>query len=299
MEDKFIDWNPTQRSLDLIDTINDILDDYRSQGYILTLRQLYYQLVAGDFIPNSQSEYKKIGSVVNKGRLAGMIDWSMIEDRVRKPESNTHWKSPRQILDAAVKNYYENRWLTQEHFVEVWCEKDAVSNIIQPVCSKWDVTFMANRGYSSQSALYEASQRFTAAHFEGHVLHLIYLGDHDPSGMDMTRDVSDRMATFLDWRDGIAEEHIPVTMERIALNMDQVQQYNPPENPAKQTDSRFEGYADLYGTKSWELDALQPSVLEALVEDAVTDHIDMAAWDQAVDLEVASREKLKEIAEGV
>lgn len=299
MKEEFILWRPRGRSLELIDIINDILEDYRSQGYKLTLRQLYYQLVAGDHIPNNQREYKKIGNVVNKGRLAGLVDWDMIEDRVRKPEKNIHWRDPKHIIDAAVNGYYEDRWKYQSEYVEVWCEKDAVSNIIQPVCSKWDVIFMANRGYSSQSALYEAGKRFESAHFEGKVLHLIYLGDHDPSGMDMTRDVKDRMELFLEYREGVAEENIPIVVERIALNMPQVKLYNPPENPAKQTDSRFDVYRDQYGDASWELDALQPSVLEQLVDDSVEAHVDHAMWDKAVDLEAASKQKLIDIADNL
>jgi hypothetical protein len=298
MKEEFTPWRPSARSMELIDIINDILEDYRSQGYKLTLRQLYYQLVAGDHIPNNQREYKKIGNVVNKGRLAGFIDWNMIEDRVRNPKENTHWRNPKHILDAAVNGYYESRWKYQNEYVEVWCEKDAVSNIIQPVCSKWDVIFMANRGYSSQSALYEAGKRFEAAHFEGKYLHLIYLGDHDPSGMDMTRDVEDRMNLFLGYREE-AEEDIPIVVDRIALNMPQIKLYNPPENPAKQTDSRFEVYADQYGDASWELDALQPSVLEQVVDDAVEAHVDHALWDKAVDLEAASKQTLQNIADNL
>ena len=68
-------------SLAIIDQANEIIDEYQADGYDLTLRQLYYQFVARNLIPNSQSEYNKLGTAINNGRLAGLIDWDAIKDR--------------------------------------------------------------------------------------------------------------------------------------------------------------------------------------------------------------------------
>jgi hypothetical protein len=265
----------------LLDKVNQILELYEQQGYCLTLRQLYYQLVARDIIPNSVKQYKALGNVVNKARLAGIIDWRMIEDRVRTPQSNGHWYSPQEIIQSDVDYYYRDHWPNQKHMLEVWCEKDAVSNIIQPVCSKWDVTFMANRGYSSQTAMYDAFNRVERAQDQGKKVTLIYLGDHDPSGIDMTRDIDDRMGLFIN-----KMESKFGNVKRIALNMDQVIKYHPPENPAKITDSRYATYVSNYGKSSWELDALEPKVLAKLVECAITKHVDkkeFARVDQVIE----------------
>lgn len=225
MKEFFEEWNPSKKSKWLIAQINEILGDYEAQGYELTLRQLYYQLVSRDLIPNNVSEYNKVGNVVSRGRLAGLIDWRMIEDRVRVPKSRAHWESPQEILKQATNQYYRDRWKNQEYYIEVWCEKDAVSNILEPVCHKYDVTFLANRGYSSQSAMYNASQRFDRAVQEGKEISIIYFGDHDPSGIDMTRDIIDRQSLFL-------QHDASNDVIRAALNMDQVEEYRPPENPA-------------------------------------------------------------------
>lgn len=292
MLEKFLDWRPTGKSADLIDLINSILDDYASQGYRITLRQLYYQLVAGDHIPNTQHEYKKLGYLVNRGRMAALIDWDLIEDRSRSSQSNTHWDSPKQIIRAAAEGYQENRWNNQDCYIEVWCEKDAVSNVIQPVCSSWDVRFMANRGYLSQSAMYEGAMRFRDAEDQGKAVSLLYLGDHDPSGIDMHLDIQHRMEVFLS--DSL------ITIDRIALTRDQIQQYKLPTNPAKQTDSRFTKYQRLHNTPfSWELDALQPLVLRTIVETEILRYIDEDRWAEAEDLESISKQKLKNIADTI
>ena len=293
MKEKFIDWRPASASKSLLIDITKIFKHYKELGYRLTLRQLYYQLVSRDIIPNSTKEYSKLGNVVSKGRLSGLLDWSMIEDRVRIPKRNQHWNTPNEILKAAAHSFYMDRWKGQEYYVEVWVEKDAVSNIIEPVCSKYDVLFMANRGYASQTAIYDAFHRVRNS-YAGECKQpvVIYLGDHDPSGIDMTRDITQRLETFLE-SDG---DCVPI-IRRIALNLDQVKKYQPPENPAKMTDSRFKAYREKYGFSSWELDALEPSVLETLVENEINRWVDMDLFNKIEDKEDEQKQKLIDLSD--
>lgn len=292
MKEAFIEWNPQQDSLVLLSDINNILTEYKEEGYKLTVRQLYYQLVAGDIIPNNINQYQKITQIIGKARMSGMIDWDMIEDRVRVPSKNTHWDDPEQILQACISSYYKTRWVNQDYYVEVWCEKDAVSNIIEPVCRKWDVLFMANRGYSSLSAMYEAYQRFADAIEDGKAVTVIYVGDHDPSGMDMTRDIRERLTTFLS-----KDEHVNIMpVSRAALNMDQIEEHEPPENPAKKIDPRYKTYAEQYGDSSWELDALKPDVLSGIIEDSILDFLDEDEFQREADKEEREKDTLRDIA---
>jgi len=288
MKEQFIDWNPNSKTIMLLVSITDVLEDMEAQGYVLTLRQLYYQLVAKTIIPNAVKEYHNLGRVVSKGRLAGLIDWRMIEDRVRVPDKNTHWLDGAQILRSAASSFYKDRWEDQEMHVEVWCEKDAVSNIIIPICRKWDVLFMANRGYSSQSAMYDAYNRYYDAECSDKRGVLIYLGDHDPSGMDMARDIEDRLQTF-----GLQN----TVVYRVALNMSQIHLYKPPKNPAKLTDSRSANYIMQYGNSSWELDALSPAVLSQIVEDAVLERVDEDLFAEVEKEEAEVKARITKVAE--
>jgi hypothetical protein len=267
--------------------IEVVLDEYIQMGYSLTLRQLYYQLVSSDRIPNKQAEYKKLGKLVSQARLAGLIDWYMIEDRVRNRSLNTHWDNPQQILDATAKSYYLDRWQNQNYHVEVWCEKDAVSNILQPVCRKWDVSFMANRGYTSQSAMWRSCQRFKYAIEDEKEIVIIYLGDHDPSGIDMVRDIIDRTELLTDGQN--------INTCHIALILDQINEYKPPENPAKVTDSRYETYRNKHGESCWELDALRPDVLADILEKEIMNWIDLDEFGRIEKQEAEERELLKNL----
>jgi hypothetical protein len=250
----FIDRKFSEARLAMVNYANTIIREYQTQGFTLTLRQLYYQFVSRDLLPNKQSEYKRLGSVINDARLAGLIDWDAIEDRTRNLKSESFWSSPNEILESAAYGYRANIWESQDYYIEVWLEKEAVVGVIEPVCRRWRTPYFACRGYSSQSEQWRAGKRFAQMIRFGKRVLVLHLGDHDPSGIDMSRDNDERLAMF-------ARYSMNLELKRIALNMNQVEQYNPPPNPAKMTDIRFGGYAAAYGDESWELDALSPVVI--------------------------------------
>lgn len=288
MREQFIERKFSAASLAVIETANSILGEYESQGLVLTLRQLYYQFVTRAIIPNKQSEYKRIGSIINDGRLAGLIDWSMMEDRTRTLRTITKWESPSSIVEAVADQYQEDLWENQTFRPEVWIEKDALVGVIERACRELRVEHFACRGYSSQSAQYEAGHRFRRYTQNGQTPVVFHLGDHDPSGIDMTRDNQDRLEMFS--RSG-------VEVKRLALNFNQVEQYNPPPNPAKETDSRHSSYAAKHGDESWELDALEPTVIDRLIRDNVGRLIDRKKWRRAEEREADNRAKLQAVSD--
>ncbi len=311
-------------SLAVIDQANGILTEYAGQGYDLTLRQLYYQFVARGIIANKDTEYKRLGSIINDARLAGEIDWDHITDRTRNVRQNSHWGSPQDIVRSCANQFQLDKWDTQDNYVEVWVEKDALVGVLEVACRPLDVAHFSCRGYTSQSEIWGASQRLLDKIRAGKRVHVIHLGDHDPSGIDMTRDIVDRLTLFLtyhgirDVADGNPKQEgetgkdyearvkpimmdswrcsNPVKVYRIALNMDQVRQYNPPPNPAKLTDSRAQGYIKKYGDESWELDALDPATITALIQGAVENLRDDEKWEKRVAEEKEARRTLLDVA---
>jgi hypothetical protein len=273
--------------LRVIELANEICASYRAQGYDLTLRQLYYQFVARDLIPNSDRSYKNLGNTVNAARLAGLIDWNYIVDRTRNLRDQPHWRDPEQIVEAVAAQYLTDRWANQPTYVEVWVEKDALVGVIASACTPLDVPYFSCRGYTSQSELWGAAQRIIRRNNRGQKAVVVHLGDHDPSGIDMSRDIADRFDLF-----GAA-----ATVQRIALNRDQVDRYQPPPNPAKLTDSRAKGYISAHGRHSWELDALDPTTLAALIRSAVLEHRDEAQWARDTDAMEQQRAILAAVSE--
>lgn len=280
--------NFKRATLQMIETLNGIIGEYMSAGYTLTVRQLYYQLVARDIIPNTDRSYQYITRVVNDGRIAGLIDWDAIEDRTREFISRSRWTNPKDIFLASAKQFHTDPWLTQEYRPVVIVEKEALVGVFQRVCHDYDVPLLAARGYPSASVMREfvTTQVLTS---EQEVV-MLHFGDHDPSGIDMTRDIDDRVELFCDgMRAGI--------LRRLALNTDQVKHYKPPPNPAKQTDSRFVRYKKKFGTQSWELDALNPQLLSNLARDAIHELINKPNWEKWERKEAKTRAAMQKHAE--
>ena len=278
--------------LKLIKTCNSIIQEYQDDGLVLTLRQLYYQLVSRDVIPNRVQEYKRLGDVVNDARMAGLMDWSAIEDRTRNLNTMAHWDSPYNILAACASQFRMDRWANQDIYLECWIEKEALAGVFERACRPLDVPYFCCRGYVSQSEMWGAAQRFVPHVNRGKSIVILHFGDHDPSGIDMTRDIRDRLTMFLDHHTAP-----DITIDRLALNMDQVLQYNPPENPAKTTDSRFASYAEQFGESSWELDALNPRTLNKLVLDNVHRHANVDLFKETRESEAQARASLQTVAD--
>lgn len=177
--------------------INEIIEEYRQMGYTLTLRQLYYQLVTRKVIANQIAEYQKLSILLGKGRMGGIVDWNAIEDRVRAPRSPYTVEDPKDALQDAIDTYRIDRSKYQTEYIEVWVEKDALSGVLYPVTSKYSIPLMVNRGYSSITAMYKAYLRLHRKLQYGKNITIIYLGDHDPSGLDMIRDIKTRLLMFL------------------------------------------------------------------------------------------------------
>ena len=285
MKHCYKDFNFRQKTLGIINKANEIIKEYRAEGYDLTLRQLYYQFVARDIIPNKQAEYKKLGSIVNDGRLAGLIDWNSIVDRTRKHEQNGHWNSPAEIIATAAKSYAIDSRADQDDYLEVWVEKDALVGVIERACEPLDVGYFSCRGYVSQSAMWRAGGRFIDEELRNCIL--LHLGDHDPSGINMTEDIQKRLDMF----------GADVDVVRIALNMEQVEEYQPPPNPVKQTDSRSGDYEDKFGDECWELDALDPRVITELIEGHIEERTDEIKRDGLITKQEKDRKKLQKISD--
>jgi len=284
--------NFQKKSLALIEQINAILSEYREQGYTLTLRQIYYQLVGRDIIKNDQKVYDNLGTLIKNGRNAGLVDWDMIEDRTRELHELPSWETPADIIQAAANQYRRDLWEGQKNYCEVWVEKDALASIVEKAADRWNCPCFSCRGYDSTSSIREAALRFIGKAEQGRECFIIHIGDCDPSGQHMTEDIGNRLDFY----------KATVKVERIALNMDQVELYKLPPNVLKKdkekkkySDSRAMAYIKKYGTKSWEVDALRPEVLTELITTAIKNRLDQKKYKQAEKRMMAEREKINDL----
>ena len=264
---------------DLITEIDAIANDYEQRSMRLTVRQCYYQLVSRAIIQNSKTEYENIVDLVRDGRLAGLLDWEAFEDRGRYVRENPHWNSPKEIIEAAARQYRIDTRQTQPYYIEAWIEKDSLVSILEDICRPLDVSCLSCRGFSRVTALYEASERIKA---DGRPSIILYCGDHDPSGLRIAQNIAERFSqTF---------ELTNLTFRRIGITYEQVKAMNLPPFPAKEKDKNYDWYVRTTGlTEAWEVDALPPEVLKKLYTDALSEYTDFTELERMREREKADK----------
>lgn len=178
---KYIDKSFSDGTVNTIIQANRIIEEYEADGLSLTLRQLYYQFVSRDLIPNKQTEYKRLGDIISNGRLAGLVDWEAIEDRTRNLKRYYHNTDPGDAVRDALWQFKLDKWDDQPFYPEVWIEKEALVGVIARICEDLDVPYFACKGYTSQSEMWRAAMRMEERDDRGQTPVIIHLGDMTPA----------------------------------------------------------------------------------------------------------------------
>ncbi len=293
-------------SQNIIKQAEIIINEFIADEYDLTVRQLYYQFIARDLFPenrrwqwtgrrwvrdsngtkNADPNYEWLGGIIRDARMAGLINWLAIVDRTRSVERNSHWDGPEDILQSCAEGFRIDTRADQDKHIEVWIEKDALVGVTERICKELDINYLSCRGYLSLSVMWRAAQRFIKKERGGKNVIVLHLGDHDPSGIDMSRDIQDRLRLF-----GSKAEVV-----RIALNFEQIEELNPPPSPAKTTDSRYGPYIDEFGEDTWELDALDPREITTLIREGVEKYTDQERLNAKINEQIAYINKLQSVA---
>jgi hypothetical protein len=271
----------------IVELVNKILSQYTMP---LTLRQVFYRLVADYNYPNTKPAYTQLSKQLVEARERGDIDETRIEDRSREfLGGDQGFDGLEEFLDYQIneflsspKYYCRKMWTEQPKFVVVWVEKDALSKIISSVAERYNVITAPSRGYASYTYIKQAIEMFP---IDKEIV-ILHFADHDPSGLDMTRDLQER---FNDYYSG------DVKVERVALTYSQVQKYHLSPNPTKTADPRATEYISRFGNQCWELDALDPNELQKLVLESIKRHIDAEKWNKTLEEERQERQELEKI----
>lgn len=306
-------YRPEAKTVELLHHVIAVIGEYRSAGLVLTLRQLFYQLVSRDILKNTLQEYKRVGEVVSRARRAAILDWEALEDRIRRPFSPPEYENLDSLMQAALNSFRLPRLKGQDRYVELWVEKDALAGVLAPIANEYHVPLMVNRGYSSTSAMKEAGERIRVQveRIGCEDVTILYLGDFDPSGEDMVRDIQQRLDEYVNsgtifefnpktkkheaetsFDRAIRLRRTSVEVEKLALTMEQIKKYKPPPNTAKKTDSRWKEFVKKHGHSSWEVDALPPLVLRQLIEGRLDDLIDDKLVKKIVKVEDLEKKRL-------
>jgi hypothetical protein len=268
-----------KESLMLLEQVRDVIQQY---DFPLTLRQIYYQLVAKQIIPNLQKYYFKLSRLCVIGRDKGFLSEDSFADRLREIEKVSSWINLSDFAETAKNAYRKDKWVNQDNYIEIWTEKDALRGVISPITNKWDVGLLVVRGQVSRTAIYEASQRYKQKKEEEKECYLFYFGDFDPSGLSIFNSLQNRIENF----------QVSVVFERIALTQSQIEQYRLPQDPAKKSDPNYKRFVEKYGDNVVELDSLPPDVLRLYVEDCIKQSLNLEKLKEILEEEKEEKKKL-------
>lgn len=257
-----------------------------------TLRQLFYRAVSAGLMPNTPAEYKRLGALMTRGREEGIINRRWIVDHVRATMKPSSWSGLTDFSETVREAYRKDYWASLPHYVCVFVEKDAIAGTIQPVTHRNNVALHVVRGYCSVSFASEIADDWKQIEKP---IFAYYLGDHDPSGYDLERDLREKLSrysgrTIYDHNHYLAGG---VTWKRLGVSPDDFDELNLIKLPVKKTDNRASGFVAKYGDYAAEVDAIPPSELRRRVEEAIDEHIDAETWNRLVDVEKAERETFR------
>lgn len=279
----------TELQLDKLNKVTAILEELKDYKP-LTLRQVYYQLVGKGYIENKVSQYGMLSKLLKYARIEGLIDWEDIEDRVRAYHDLTGWETPEDYIQASLRqflNTYSRDLLqSQDVYLEIWIEKDALSSIFTRVARPYTIPVVVCRGFSSVSFLNDYKNRLKYYSEERRPI-LLYFGDFDPSGVEMLRAMITTLETEL--------KLTGVEFKRVALQREDITTYKLPHSPEalKNTDTRAKKHVAEYGELAVELDALSPVVLEEKIRHAIIQELDMELFVEEKNMETTELERLE------
>jgi uncharacterized protein YlbG (UPF0298 family) len=276
----------------VMETVNEL-----REYWPLTLRQIYYRLVAAGHIENTRSKYNDLSVLIKQMRLDDWLPWEVLEDRGRRVSDKRGWEDHREFLEAHIDWFledYERCYVqTQERYVELWCEKDALSQVFERVAYPYCIRAVTCRGYQSITFLDAFRRRAQAAMERGQHPVILYLGDLDPSGVQMLEATRQTLEDEMNlW--GIEYHRVALTPEQVAL-------FNLPYDPTavKTTDKRYKSYVRRFGDIAVELDALHPKTHREMAVEAIESQFDMHLFREEMEVENMERERLAALKQRV
>jgi len=272
-----------KQSLELLTQVQEIINSY---DFALTLRQIYYQLVARQIIPNEQRYYKKLSRLCVTGRDEGILPEEGFADRLRAVDKLSSWLDLNEFIQAVKRSYRKDKWQNQDNYLEIWTEKDALRSVLTEITYQYDVALMVARGQLSRTEVYRTAERYKAQNDKE--CYLYYCGDFDPSGLSIYDSIKKRIMDF----------GVFINFERIALTQKQIEKYQLPSDPAKQSDPNYNKFVSIYGSDMVvELDSLPPDVLRKIIEDCILQNIDEGYLVQMLRKEKGEKIKLNKFIE--
>ena len=260
----------------------ELIFDWAEQHHPVTVRQIFYRLSTLDAIPKTEQGYQAVSRLCTSMRRDGEIPYSFFLDHTRWVRRPTTHNTIQDALQDTALFYRKALWQDQAVVCEVWIEKEALTGVVFEVTSEFDVPLVPVRGYPSVTLLQVAAEQINTASRFGKKYHIFYFGDYDPSGVDIFRNISERLHEFSPQAD--------LFISRPAVTEKQIMEMQLPSRPTKKSDTRSKGFGD----ESVELDAINPDKLREIVRDCIFSVLDQSALEHTLLIEKLEQESINQ-----
>lgn len=270
----------------------------------VTLRGLMYRLVSAGWLPSTDAtHYTRTGRLMTRLREEGLVPYHWIVDGVRSTIKPSSWAGIGDFADTVRDAYRMDFWSQLPAYVHIICEKDAVAGTLSPVTRKYDVALSPIRGYCSLSFAYEIGSVWNETEKP---IYCYYLGDYDPSGFDLERDIREKLERHTadshpEWVIQGPDDPMPdvshdsVVWTRLGVNQADFDDWDLLPLKIKKDDKRASKFRDEHGDKCAELDAIPSSELRRRVRDAIESHIPQDEWVKLQEIEQIERDNFNQL----
>lgn len=229
----------------------------------VSVRQAFYLAVSAGLVEKTEQQYEAVGRLLRKAREDGGLAWGCIVDHTRRMYRPLTYEGVVDALEATRQFYRRSLWSSQPARVEVWCEKETLLGPLRMVSDTWDVPIYPCKGYPSLTFLHDAAEDIAHAARHGKRTHILYVGDYDPSGLDIEEKVVEGLRRYAPRAD--------IQARRLAVTEAQIGDLSLPTRPTKTSDSRAK---NSEAKESVEVEAIPPPVLRAMVVEAIEALVD-------------------------
>lgn len=232
--------------------------DVLSEDHPQSVRHVYYRMTDPHLpvvIPKTEAGYVQVQNRMVKMRRAKLLPYDWITDSTRRGYFVNTYSNQGDFLRSVASFYRRDVWANHTTHVEVWCESRSIAGVIQGTCEKYAVSLYPAGGFSSLSLAHQA-----ATYIRSNIEHggkdralILYVGDYDPAGVLIDRKIESELSGHLD--------KVPLEFRRLAINRDQIERYDLPTKPRKQSDRRAR-----HITETVEAEAMPAYILRGLIE---------------------------------
>jgi hypothetical protein len=285
----FAPWSPRPHVVELLDTVQGILREYRAQ-LPMTNRQIFYRLVGAHGYDKTEQAYARLCEYLNRARRASIIPFSSIRDDGTDSLGGPGWNSPAQFWSSVrytAEGYAHNETDGQPFYCELWVEAGGMLPQAAAVANPYGITSYTAGGFNGLTDKYETAERLAR---QDKPVIIFHVGDYDPSGCAIIDSLASDVGAFV----GELNRWQEIDWRRIAVTPGQIARFRLPTAPQKRTDVRGEQMPDTV-----QAEALPPDVLAAEIDSAISEVIDQDALEAARDLGDEERTQVLRVLDGL